>query len=114
MKQERRKKAEAISKKLISEYFVGEVPELSELYWIVTVTWVEISSDLSYADVYVSALTNSETLPKSLAESAHKIHRLLAKNIDFVKVPKIRFRYDNSGEMLWDISRVITNLDIKS
>jgi len=114
MKQERRKKAEAISKKIISEYFAQEIPELSELYWIVTVTGVDISSDLSYADVYVSALRNRETLPKSLAESAHKVHRLLAKNIDFVKVPKIRFRYDESGEMLWDISKVISNLDTKS
>ena len=38
MKLERRKKAEAISKKLISEYLVREHPELSEEFGLVTVT----------------------------------------------------------------------------
>lgn len=114
MKQERRKKAEAISKKLISWYFAQELPELSDMYGIVTVTGVDISSDLSYIDVYVSALRDKETLPKTLSESAHKIHRLLAKNIDLVKVPKVRFRYDDGGEILWDISEIITSLDTKS
>ncbi len=111
MKQERLKKAENIAKKYIAEYIVHELGDLSLEYGLVTVTWVEISADLSYADIYVSALRNKETLPKSLAPYAHNIHRLLAKNIDFVKVPKIRFRYDESWERLWHISEIISHLD---
>lgn len=114
MKLERRKKAEAIAKKLISRYLITEYPELSETYGLVTVTGVEISSELSYIDIYVSALKDKETLTKTLAEYAHSIHRLLAKNIELVKVPKVRFRYDESGETLWEISHIISNLDKSS
>ena len=111
MKLERRKKAEAISKKLISEYLVREHPDLSEEFGLVTVTWVEVSSELSYIDIYVSALKQKELLTKTLAEFAHPIHRLLAKNIDLIKVPRVRFRYDESGETLGDMSRIIWELE---
>jgi ribosome-binding factor A len=60
MKLERRKKAEAIAKKLVSEYLIREHPELSEEFGLVTVTGIELSSELSYIDIYVSALRNKE------------------------------------------------------
>lgn len=111
MKEERRKKAEAICKKLISQYIVQELPELAETFGVVTVTQVEISSELSYIDIYVSAIYNKETLTKTLADSAHPLHRLLAKNIDFIKVPRVRFRYDESGEHLEHIAKVLHDLE---
>jgi len=113
MKQERIQKAESITQQLIANYLIEEAQELSIEYWIVTVTDVKMSQDLSYLDVYVSSLKKTEGITKELAEHAHKIHRMLWRKIQFIKVPKIRFRYDESGEISFWITQAISNLDIK-
>ena len=77
MKLDRLKRAESISKKLISEYLIQDLQELSSDFGMVTVIDVKISQDLSYIDVYVSALKNNDLLTKSLAENAHQIHHML-------------------------------------
>lgn len=108
MKQERITRAESISKRLISEFIITKLQELSAEYGIITITKIDISSDLSYLDVYVSSLKPwAETLVKALAEHAHPIHRLLGQKIDFIKVPKIRFRYDETGKHSFDIHQTL-------
>jgi len=111
MKQDRLKRAQSISKKIISEYFSENLQDVAYEYGIITVTDVIITSELSYMDVYVSALKNEDTLAKSLAEYANNLQRVLAKKIDFVKVPKIRFRYDDSGKNSHDIYSQIQKLE---
>ena len=113
MKSERIQKAQSISKKIISEYIVTELQELSIEHGIITVTHTKISQDLWYIDTYVSCLNNPEKLCKSLAEHAHNIQRVLAKKIDFLKVPRLRFRYDESGESSSEIYKTIKDLDIQ-
>lgn len=113
MKLERIQKAESISKKLIGEFMIQELQELTTDFWIVTITQVKMSSDLSYLDIYVSALRQKELLTKSLAIHAHDIHRMLGRKIEFIKVPKIRFKYDDTWETSFDIYQQISNLDIK-
>ena len=110
MKIERLKKVESISKRLISEYLIQDFQELSVDFGIITVLWVKISQDLSYLDVYVSSLKNEDLLAKSLADSAHQIQRLLWKKIDFIRVPKVRFRYDDTGESSFQIYQTIQEL----
>ncbi len=112
MKQDRLLRAESISKKIVSEYIIMEFPELWSEHGIITVVDVKISSDLGYMDVFVSALNNIDTLTKSLSEHAHNLHRSLWKKIDFIKVPKIRFRYDDSGKDSFEIYNTIKSLDI--
>jgi len=77
MKNERRVRAESISKKLISEYIINNLQELTLEHGIITITKVEISNDASYIDVFVSSLLGHETLTKTLSEYAHSIHKLL-------------------------------------
>lgn len=113
MKQDRLNRAQSISKKLISEYLIQDLQELSSDFWIITVLDVKISQDLSYLDVFVSSLKSSENLTKSLAEHAHEIHHMLGKKIDFIKVPKIRFRYDDTWESSFNVYQTIQNLDTK-
>lgn len=113
MKAERLQKAESITKKLIWEYLIQELQELTIEYGIVTITDAKISSDLSYLDIYVSTLRNKDTITKKLAEYAHPIHRMLGQKINFIKVPKIRFRYDETGETSFGIYQTISQLDIK-
>lgn len=113
MKQDRLIRAQSISKKLISEYIITELPELGSEHSLITITNVEISSDLWYLDIFVSAMKNQETLVKSLSPYAHPIHRMLWKKIAFVKVPKIRFRYDETGKDSFDIYTTIKDLHSK-
>jgi len=113
MKQERLIKAQSISKKLISEFIITELRELYSEHGIITVTDVKISSDLWYVDVLVSCLQDTANLTKSLSEYAHPIHRMLGKKVGFVKVPKLRFRYDDSGKDSFEIYNTIKNLDKK-
>lgn len=113
MKNERIQKAQSISKKIISEYIIFELQDLSLEHGLITVTQVTISPDLSYLDAYVSCLKNNDTLCKNLAESAWLIQRKLGKDIDFIKVPKLRFRYDDSGENASRIYQTLKTLDEK-
>jgi len=112
MKQDRLKRAESISKKLLSEYLISDFQELSAEFGIVTITEVHISSDLSYLDISVSSLKNSEELTKVLSERAHEMQRLLGKKIEFIKVPRIRFRYDDTGKTSFEIHQTLHDLDI--
>ena len=113
MKQERLDRAQSISKKIISEYIITELQELSAEHGIITITEVKISNDLGYMDIFVSSLRSPETLTKALSEYAHPIHRSLGKKIEFVKVPKLRFRYDESGKDTSHIYAAIKDLHLK-
>lgn len=111
MKLDRRKKIESTAQKYISEFIIEDQKELFEGYGIITVTWVKLASELSYIDIYVSSLKNSENLCSELAKSANDIHRLLAKHIDFLKVPKVRFRYDGSWKDSTQIIEILHSLE---
>lgn len=110
MKEERRKKAESISKKIIREHLVETLKELSQEFGIVSITDVKISNDLSYMDVFASSIKNQKSLTKSLAPHAITLQRILWKKIDFIKVPKIRFRSDESLELSSRIHNTIKEI----
>lgn len=112
MKHERIVKAQSISKQIVSRFIVTELKDFINTYWIITVTQVIISSDLSYMDIYVSSMKQQNSLTKSLAEHAHVLQRILGKEMAFVKVPKVRFKYDESGETSSHIYTTIKNLNI--
>lgn len=111
MKKDRLLKAQSICKKLIQEYFCEYIKEESITHGIITVTHVAISSELSYLDIYVSCLKNESTLTKSLSKYAENIERLLARKIDFIKIPKVRFKYDETGKNSFEIYQKISSLD---
>lgn len=113
MKEERLKKLEWIMKWVVSESILNNVDDLEEKFWIITVTGVKISSDLSYIDIYVSCMTNHTELTKMLALSAHKVQRDLAKKISIRRIPRVRYRYDDEWEVSSEIIEAINNLDIK-
>lgn len=68
------------------------------LKWV-TITSVEISSDLSYAKVYYSFLENvvtKEEVDKAITKASGFLKRILAKNLQLRIVPKLTFIYDDS------------------
>lgn len=72
-------------------------PRVSE----VTVTRVDVTQDLSYADVYVRTLTNDVPLEDAIAglESAEGyIRRRLGRDLHIRRIPDFRFHADRSLE----------------
>jgi len=64
-----------------------------------TVTAVEVTRDLSYATIYVSALGDGDQIQTTLdvMESAKKFIRYrVGQEVRLRNVPELRFKYDNS------------------
>jgi len=110
MNGEKLKKLESISQRIISEFFIEELRELDINFWLISIAWITISSDLSYLDINVSSFKNQELLTKTLAKYAPEMNRKLHKKLSIRKMPKIRFRYDESWEISQDILKTINNL----
>ena len=110
MNQERIKKLERVSRELVTHFILEELEDSEKNFWIITVTWVKISSDLSYLDIYVSSLHNHEILAKTLAKHNAQIQWRLNKSIDIRKLPRIRFRYDGSWARWQEVCETINQI----
>lgn len=82
-------------------------PRVSKLLSIVK---VDVSGDLSYATVYVSAIEGFESTVssvKALKGAAGFLRRELGARLKLRKVPELRFVADDSIEQSANISRII-------
>ncbi len=80
----------------------------------VTITGVEITSDLSFAKIYYTTLEESkkEDVQVALNKSASFIRGKLSHNIDIRHTPELKFIYDDSvayGEHIESIIKEIHN-----
>jgi len=110
MSKERLKKIESVVIELVWEVLGEQIKEIESDFGMINITWVKISSDFSYLDIYVSSLKNTEQLTKTLADFAPILHKFLAKKLSLRKLPKARFRYDGTWEIAQDITLTINNL----
>ncbi|NLM62925.1 MAG: 30S ribosome-binding factor RbfA [Mollicutes bacterium] len=78
----------------------------------VTVTDVKLSSDLSYAKVYVTVLEDDkrEEILKSLNNARGFIRTKLADYIEIRHLPELTFVYDESIEYGMKIEKIINEL----
>ena len=86
-------------------------PRVSRLLSIVK---VDVSSDLSYATVYVSAIEGFEEPVKSvkaLKGASGYLRRELGSRMSLRKVPELRFVADDSIEHSANISRIIKSFN---
>ena len=84
-------------------------PRVSKLLSIVK---VDVSADLSYATVYVSAIEGFETTVssvKALKGASGYLRRELGAKLTLRKIPELRFMADDSIEQSANISRIIEN-----
>lgn len=82
-------------------------PRVSKLLSVVK---VDVSADLSYASVYMSAIEGMEKTQesvKALKNAAGYIRRELGARMKLRKVPELKFIADNSIEKSSEISRII-------
>ena len=85
-------------------------PRISKLLSIVK---VDISGDLSYATIYVSAIEGYETTVssvKALKGASGYFRRELGSRLKLRKVPELRFIADDSINISANISRIIENI----
>jgi len=107
---QRLKKIESVIIELVWITLTEQIKEIESDFGLINITWVKVSSDFSYLDIYVSSLKNTENLTKTLATFAPIIHRLLAQKLSLRKLPKARFRYDDAWKTAQDITLTINNL----
>ena len=83
-------------------------PRVSKLLSIVK---VDVSGDMSYATVYVSAIEGSEKTAESVKalnkSVAGYLRKQLGASLSLRKVPELRFVADNSLERSAEISKII-------
>jgi ribosome-binding factor A len=112
MNQERLKKLESVTRQLVSSYIFEEMGEDALEFGLINITDIKISNDLSYLDIFVSSFQNQDMLTKALAKHASAVQRKFNKAVSIRKLPKIRFRYDDSGATGQKINETINSLDI--
>ena len=87
-------------------------PRVSKLLSIVK---VNVSGDMSYADIYVSAIEGSEKTAESVKalnkSAAGFLRRELGARMSLRKVPNLKFIADNSIENSAHISKIIESFN---
>ena len=80
---------------------------------MLTVVNVEISSDASFAKVYVSAMEGidtAKTAVKGLTSATGYIRREIGRRLHLRKTPELKFIADDSIEKGMDITRLINSV----
>ncbi|PZM85781.1 hypothetical protein DLH72_01395 [Candidatus Gracilibacteria bacterium] len=113
MNKERLKKLEVTSHKVLSDIIFEETSEIGVDFGIITITNVEISPDLSYLDIWVSAFKNEDILAKTLAKKNYIIQGKYNRAINIRKLPKIRYRYDSKGKIGQEVCETINKVTAK-
>ena len=90
-------------------------PRVSKMLSIVK---LDVSGDMSYATVYVSAIEGSEKTAESVTalnkNAGGYLRRELGARMKLRKVPELRFVADNSIENSAHLSRIIESFDKSS
>jgi ribosome-binding factor A len=95
MNKDRIKKLESMSREIISTLIFEELEDTENDFCLITITDIVISPDLSYLDVWVSALKNESILAKTLAKHNYEIQSKYNRAMNIRKLPRIRYRYDD-------------------
>lgn len=97
----------------ISEILFSEARD--PLLETITITGVDVSSDLYYAKVYFTCLTNLDIdyLEKEVNEAAPFVRNLLAERLDLRHTPELEFIFDKSVEYGNRIEKIIKEMHEK-
>lgn len=113
MNDQRLKKMNSMLKEIVSNTILENTLEIQSDFWLITVNSVSLATDMSYLDVFVSSIKNSDKLCKTLADFAQIVKENINKKITLRKTPIVRFRYNNEMEFSTDLISKINSLEIK-
>lgn len=77
---------------------------------LTSITRVEVTADLQFADVHVSVLGDegaARTTMRGLAQAAPRVQRMVAKGLSVRRCPEVRFRLDDSLKKAAEMYRLI-------
>lgn len=77
----------------------------------VSVTEVEVSSDLSHATIYIGALQNAPAAVKFLNKKKGALKHQIALELKIFKIPQLRFVIDERGERASRIDMLLDGKD---
>ena len=107
MKGHRTVQLSGILRTLVAKFTVQISPEIA---MGVSITEVKLSTDLQYADVYVSAIQGLPEAIEFLKSKPGAIRKAIATNVNAHSVPTMRFRADDRGEKADKLDRLIQSL----
>ncbi len=96
-------------RKLVALFALEMPPDVSVLP---SITEVEVSSDLSYATIYVSALEQVKGAVKYLQDNKSEMKRRLARLAQGYKIPDLRFVEDDRSERGSRIDRILAEATV--
>ena len=108
IKQERLKE---IIREIASRHVTIWWQSFDHAFGIVSIVEIELSSDRSYADVYLTSNEDTAWLTKAIAPVAKEIQREIGKELMMRKNPSIRFKIKKWGKSQIDILSLIDSLD---
>lgn len=99
--------------RVISEILMKESTD--EFMKTITITSADTSSDLSYAKIYFTSLSDLDksSLEKEMNEASDFIRKFVAEKIDLRQTPKLKFVYDESIAYGNKIEKIIKNIHEK-
>ena len=95
----------------LSDMLIRDVsdPRLSGI----SITGAKVDRELSYADIFVSAVEGHERAPEVIAGLQHAsgfLRRGLAERVDLRVFPRLRFHWDPTPERADHIERILAEL----
>ena len=111
MKNKKIKRIESDILRYLSDIIANETND--ELLKTLTITAIDLSTDLSYCKVYYTSLSNldKKTLERELNEAAPYIRGELSKRVDIRHTPELKFIFDESIEYGKKIEDIINSLN---
>ena len=100
--------------RVVSEILLEEARD--ELLKTISITGAEVASDLSFAKVYFTSMSelDHKQLEYEMEEASPFIRKLVAEKMDMRNTPKLKFVYDESilyGEKIEQILKEIKEED---
>ena len=79
----------------------------------ISITYVEVDRELSYANIYVSAvegIQRSEEILQGLESASGFIRKTLSDRIELRSFPRLRFHWDATPERADKIERILASI----
>lgn len=104
------KRIASLMMRVISEIIMEEARD--SLLKTITITGCEVASDLSFAKVYFTSLSemSHHDLERELDEASSYIRTLVAEKMDLRNTPKLKFVYDDSIAYGDKIERILKEI----
>ena len=110
MNEVRRKKIESLVQGVLSQMILTQEIKDPRVNTFLSVTRVNVSSDLSYAKISISSFESDSKVEKAVEALNHAggfIHGLLVKRLALRSVPRLQFLADDSIAHSMELNRMI-------